>query len=785
MKLPRPLRRVRRMFVPAYGSAIATEHVARGDAARSRQDWAAAAEAYRAAVQDQPTLAAIWVQLGHAQKEQGALAAAAEAYGEAAKQNPELTEAYVFMAHLYKQLGRHDLAILNFLRALHSGERAPQEGDELLRLLAARSHKDRAALIAQLKTLFEQFPPRTGEAPLLGQIRSVITEEMAPPAQPDRRDTRPTLVFDISDLIAYYANARLPTGIQRVQIETIEGALARAGDNDIRLCCFIDGRDDWLELPIGRMRAIARLSTSSGDRFAPEWLEAVAGLRLFLSLTDPFDFPQGASLINLGTSWWLQNYFLYVRHAKATRGIRYIPFVHDMIPIMTPEHCTRGLTQDFISWVIGVFDHADHFLVNSNATRKDLLTVAETLGHKVAAEDIAVIPLDTDFRKPGLADLPTGTLDRWKLKPGGFVLFVSTVESRKGHLIAFETWAELIRRHGADAVPQLVCVGNRGWLNDQIYARLAEDELLASKVSMLSRLSDEELALLYRSSLFTLYPSVYEGWGLPVTESLCYGKVPLVSDASSLPEAGGPFAVYVEAGSIPALTEAAEKLILDGDHRAAAEAKIRAEFQPRAWSDLAGQIADELDRFAARDAGKGVVIPPPLGAQIGRWHPLQRNESIRIWQGMRTGEGFRSDLGWYWPEGRGCRVRREGGDLLLRLDGPHPALRALFQFVGDDHAESFWSLDCGATSLRGELHQHDSKWIVFEIPASDTAHDLPIHIAPLAAGDGAIITFFVAGFFLHAIDDVPARQDFIEAITLNRLDALNAFGEDDGARLTR
>ncbi|MES2497193.1 MAG: glycosyltransferase family 1 protein [Pseudomonadota bacterium] len=784
MKLPFA-RRLHRMVTPAYGSVTATEHVARGDSARSRHDWAAAADAYRAALRDQPALSAIWIQLGHALKEQTMLAAAAKAYGEAAKLSPELAEPHVFMAHIYKQLDRNDLAIVHFIRALHAGEKAPHEGDELLRLIAGRTHKDRAGLIAQLRSLFEQFPFQANEAPLLSQLRDVITRDMAPPAPSGRADMMPAMVFDISDLISYYANARLPTGIQRVQIETIEGALDRGGGRDIRLCCFIDGRDDWLELPIERMRAIARLSTSGGDRFDPEWLEAVAGLRLFLSLTDPFEFPFGASLINLGTSWWLQNYFLYVRHAKATRGIRYIPFVHDMIPIMTPEHCTRGLTQDFISWVIGVFDHADHFLVNSKTTRKDLITVAETLGHTLAIDDVAVIPLDTDFRKPGVPDLPDAVLDRWKLKRDGFVLFVSTVESRKGHLIAFDSWAELLRKHGPDAVPQLVCVGNRGWLNDKIYARLAEDEVLASKVSMLSRLSDEELALLYRGSLFTLYPSVYEGWGLPITESLCYGKVPLVSDAASLPEAGGPFAIYAKAGSVESLTAAAEKLIFDADHRAAAEARITADFRPRAWTDLAGQIADELDRFAERDAGNGIVVPPPLGVHIGRWHPLKRNESIRIWNGMRTGEGFRSDLGWHWPEDRGCRVRREGGELLLRFDGPHPKLRALFQMIGDDHAQSFWSILSGSVAIKGDLHLHESKWVVFEIPASDTAHDLPIRITPVPAGDGAVITFFVRGFFLHATDDLMARQDFIEAISLNRLDSLDAFGEDDAALLTR
>jgi glycosyltransferase involved in cell wall biosynthesis len=613
---------------------------------------------------------------------------------------------------------------------------------------------------------------------LLTQIRSVIVQDLSSqPSLVASADSRPALVFDISDLIGYYANARLPTGIQRVQLETIEGALSRGDGRDIRLCCFIDGREEWLELPLARMRTITRLSTSGGDRLAPEWTEAVAELRLFLSLTHAFEFPQGGSLINLGTSWWLQNYFLFVRNAKATRGIRYIPFVHDMIPIMAPEHCTRGLTQDFISWVIGVFDHADHFLVNSQATKRDLLTVAATLGHELDPADVAVIPLDTDFRKTDVPELPDGALDRWGLRPDGFVLFVSTIESRKGHLIAFDAWADLIARHGAEAVPQLVCVGNRGWLNDRIYERLADEPALAARVSMLSRLSDEELSLLYRTCRFTLYPSTYEGWGLPVTESLCCGKVPLISDTASLPEAGGDFAVYVPAGSAPALADAAERLILDAGYRTALEDRIKAEFRPRSWSDLANQISTELDSFARRDAGSGAVIPPPLTARIGAWHPITRNESTRIWRGMRTSEGFRSNLGWYWPEQRGCRVRSEGGELLLRIDGPHDRLRILFELVGDDHADAFWSVRHGDTLMTGEVRKGERSWMSFTLDAAPSRHDETIRFEAAPAPDGAMITYFVLGFFLHAIDDLAARQDFVEAVALNRLDSLDAFGD--------
>lgn len=751
-------------------------HIHRGNEARARKDWAATAAAFRSAVEIEPSLVPIWIQLGHALKEQGELAGAIEAYGEATRRQPDLAETHVFMAHIYKQLGRTEAAIVHFLRALHAGEKSTNESEELLRLLAQQGEKGRPAMLALLGDTLRQLAPNPIEAPMVGLIRSAISQGMAAPAADPAPGAPPALVFDISDLISYYANARLPTGIQRVQIETIEGALARTSDRDVRLCCFIDGRDEWLELPLARMRALARLSTSGGDRFDPEWTEAVAGLRLYLSLTIPFEFPRGASLINLGTSWWLQNYFLFVRHAKATRDIRYIPFVHDMIPIMAPEHCTRGLTQDFISWVIGVFDHADHFLVNSNATRKDLITVAGMLGHELDPSDVAVIPLNADFRKGGSAELPVRALDRWNLQPDNFVLFVSTIESRKGHLIAFEAWAELIARHGADAVPQLVCVGNRGWLNDRIYERLADDPVLAAKVSMLSRLSDDELGLLYRSCCFTLYPSLYEGWGLPVTESLCHGKVPLISDAASLPEAGGEFAVYVPAGSVPALTDAAEKLILDGDHRRAAEARIAAGFRPRAWNDMAGQIADELDRFAERDADASGIAPrAPPTAKIGAWHPLTRSESTRIWRGMHTGEAFRSDLGWHWPEARGCRVRPEGGEMTIRFAGPHKPLRMMIALHGDDHALGLWTLRCGDRLIEGEVGPNALDWLRLDIAAADHEHDLMLRFDAPAAPDGVAATYFVRGFFVHEADDAAARQDFIEAVALGRLHALSAF----------
>ncbi len=163
------------------------------------------------------------------------------------------------------------------------------------------------------------------------------------------------------------------------------------------------------------------------------------------------------------------------------------------------------------------------------------------------------------------------------------MLFVSTIESRKNHLGGRSSvWLKLIKKRGLKNVPKLVCVGNPGWLNDAAYAKLNASDLLREHVLMLSKISDAALAVLYENSVCTLYPSSYEGWGLPVTEALCYGKVPVISNISSLPEAGGPFAEYFDVEVEKDLMDAVERVVYDEKFRARREQKIRGRRVPSA-----------------------------------------------------------------------------------------------------------------------------------------------------------------------------------------------------------
>lgn len=759
------LARIRAAFTPP----TALEAQARADAARDRRDWAAAARHYRRSLDLDPTRAAIWVQYGHALKESGRRLEAETAYRKATTLAPDDADAALQLGHVLMLLDRPTEALPAFERAL---VRMPtlRPAREALRDLARRGHRTTdPAVVEALRTTQPRFRAQTSAS------------GTGVPAHEAR------YVFDVSDLLGYFRNARLPTGIQRVQIEVISALLATPDRADqIAVCAFAEGRDGWVPVPSDLFLDLADAARADGSLDDPDWQRLMDTLQTELELAPPLRFRTGAWLVNLGTSWWLQNYFLRVREARRRHGIRYVPFVHDMIPVMAPEHCVRPLTQDFISWVMGVFSHADGWLTNSRASARDLHRVAARLGHRIDPAQVHVVPLDADFRPPSEMALDpvlrdrhdAEVLARFGLAADGYVLFVSTIESRKNHLEAFRAWQALIDRHGEDAVPTLVCVGNHGWLNDAVFARLDSDPVLQRKVQMRRGLADADLAALYRRAAFTLYPSLYEGWGLPVTESLCHGTPVLASDSSSLPEAGGDLAVYYRAGDTEALVETLERLSLTDRWRQQLRTDIARRFRPRAWAAVAD---DMLNRLSGWDSAGGEALPdaPVPALPPGRYVWMRRSQELAIRPGLLPAEAFRLGDTWLPPEDWGCPAR--AGQALLKMTRTENGtpLRLFIGLKGAPHAGCSWRIDCSGMPVdQGHLGPDAVCWRAIDLPVagrSDPTLILGLHSRPdpgaprtddLPRGVGVI------GFMICPVEDARARADFLEALRLDDLAGL-------------
>lgn len=745
------------------------------DKARDMRDWPKAASSYALALEQDANMAAIWVQYGHALKESGDHIGAKEAYRKALDLSPGNPDTYLQLGHVTKLMGGFAEAAYDYLQALLLD---PANKDAQHELLALRNQG-----VKPISTTSSGELPSNG-IPMIVQSRHTMIEASMNAIM--RTKASHHIVFDISDLIQYFRDSRLPTGIQRVQMEIISAAQnLQIDDIAYQICCFVPEVGNWVGVSWELFSRLCVLATSNADTRAPEWTGALLALESVLLGSERLEFPRGAVLLNLGTSWWLGNYFLHVRTAKQQYGIKYVPFVHDLIPIVTPEHCGRNLTQEFVSWVMGAFQHGDHFLANSEATKADLTTVARSLGYKEVCL-VDVIHLDANFRESTRGSPDRDVLAKFKLDNQPFVLFVGTIESRKNHLLAFDVWLKLIKKMGAGFVPKLVCVGKQGWLNEAAMSRLKASDALQRKVTILNHISDAELASLYQACLFTFYPSLYEGWGLPVTESLCFGKVPLVSKVSSLPEAGGQFAEYFDLESEVGLISQLERLIGDKSYRMEKEERIKSNFFPRTWSEISSELVTKLLAWQSVERSRAIVdeVDPEHGpgkgrvfpVQFGCYYPLSTNVETSIRPGMVNGEVYRSG-GWWWPEVWGCWTKAEPAYLVFRT---HPAteMRAYIGLCGLQRKDCRFELCVnGREPVSGLLRANEKRWITLnlngsaEIGATFRVAISADHVEDFAeytqGADRRVASIGVVGFMVCEQSDFVSRTNMLEAIVLD------------------
>ena len=121
---------------------------------------------------------------------------------------------------------------------------------------------------------------------------------------------------------------------------------------------------------------------------------------------------------------------------------------------------------------------------------------------------------------------------------------------RKNHGLLYQAWRRLILQFGAK-IPPLVLAGRMGWATRDVLQQIHDDPVVRDRIIVLFDVSDEELSWLYRNCQFTLSVLHYEGWGLPVAESLVYGKYCICTNATSVPEVAGDLVDYQIIRSTP------------------------------------------------------------------------------------------------------------------------------------------------------------------------------------------------------------------------------------------
>lgn len=293
---------------------------------------------------------------------------------------------------------------------------------------------------------------------------------------------------------------------------------------------------------------------------------------------------QGDWLISLGSPWNVEGYASMVQSTCTRNGLNFAILLYDIIPLRRPEWCDHNLVNSFNNWFSSVVPLADRVIAISHTTARDAEKYASETGMKLKSR-IATIPLGTGLGRS------TAALRTERLPPrGSFVLFVSTIEARKNHVLAFRLWRELLASMSREQVPTLVFAGRVGWLVADLMQQLKNADWLGGKILLIEEPSDGELTALYEDCLFTIYPSLFEGWGLPVTESLAHGTPCLAANASSLPEAGGALVRYFDPDNLHDALRTVRELLDNRAGLAAWRTEIRENFRPISWSESGAAI---------------------------------------------------------------------------------------------------------------------------------------------------------------------------------------------------
>jgi glycosyltransferase involved in cell wall biosynthesis len=313
-----------------------------------------------------------------------------------------------------------------------------------------------------------------------------------------------------------------------------------------------------------------------------------------------------------GSPWFHPDYGSLLRRCKESKGLELALLVYDIIPILRPEWCDRALVLAFTRWMDDVLPLCDTILTISDSSARDLAAYALRRGLTLPRAP-AAIPMGTGFTKFSMVRqaVQPATVRRALPPPGSYALAVSTLEARKNHVLLFRVWRRLTEELPRAAVPTLVFAGRVGWLVSDLVQQLRNCDYLDGKILLFEDPSDRELELLYRGCRFTLFASLYEGWGLPVTESLGFGQPCIISDAASLPEAGGSLARYFDPENLADAYHVIREVIENPDELRAWRERVVRDFVPVPWSDSAREVMRVLDQDEGVAGTRVEVAPAP------------------------------------------------------------------------------------------------------------------------------------------------------------------------------
>lgn len=316
-------------------------------------------------------------------------------------------------------------------------------------------------------------------------------------------------------------------------------------------------------------------------------------------------FRQGDVCLALSATWGFPRYGEVIAADTRASGAKCINMLYDLIPTLFPQWVLEGHSQMITLWARKQIENADAILTISQFQKREISDYIET--DRLPPRNVEVVRLGDN---PRLVTAIGTSLSLPRYVPERrFVICVSTLDVRKNHILLYRVWQRLVEKLGPDC-PQLLLIGTPHLHVADLLHQIRYDRSVNQVIVHLRDVTDEELAWYYRNCAFTIYPSVYEGWGLPISESLSLGRYCISGDRTSLPEAGGNLVDYFDPFDFVACYNLVYRAATDPDYVKQCEDRIRESYVPYSWAMTAAHISEIVDRVAGVDGEKPTNSAP-------------------------------------------------------------------------------------------------------------------------------------------------------------------------------
>ena len=413
---------------------------------------------------------------------------------------------------------------------------------------------------------------------------------------PAAKDQVAPIYADITDMIAYLTHNMSMSGIQRVTANMLRCAMDRTSPNARDVIPVVP---DYINKVVYTADVgLVRELMDAVELRKPNRKHLDRLLETIQSSLRAIDPAPGSIILLAGAFWIVHSYDLLKQLRQ--QGVVVGLFIHDLIQIDNPEFVHKEATESFLRSLLDVAEVASFFTTNSAFVARE---VRRFLARETGLDTpVYPVPLATEMRVPAAQPLEDAGI-RAEFGDAGYALCVCTIEVRKNHIFLVRIWERLLREGRTD-LPKLVFIGKWGWDVGALRDVLERTNYLDGMVLVMNDVPDSRLASLYRNSRFTLYPSFAEGWGLPIGESLVFGKPCIAAGVTSMPEVGGALVRYVDPLDVEGGIALVRGLLdnpaeLDGWTR-----QVATKFKPRRWSDFAEQLLGASRALAKRTAGQ-------------------------------------------------------------------------------------------------------------------------------------------------------------------------------------